>query len=226
MTLCSGDGVLSRARFTSVKREFENQWPSYLTAVSPVGHYHPNGWSADSHWLLATTLKTFDIVKIPVGESGEPQPVVTALMTGFEGAAISPNGRWIAYTSTSTKTTEVWVQSFPGPGTPTRISPNGGVDPEWSKNGRELYYIEDNKMMGVEVNAGATFNSNPPQPLFATDGYQATAGYLANRQAPAYDVAADGRFLMIRLEPAPAEAAQLMVIVNWPQMVASKMSIR
>jgi hypothetical protein len=47
-----------------------------------------------------------------------------------------------------------------------------------------------------------------------------------NRQAPTYDVAADGRFLMIRLEAAPAEAAQLMVIANWPQMVASKISIR
>jgi WD40 repeat protein len=188
--------------------------------VSPVGHYHPTGWSADRQWLLASTQTTFDIVKIPMVESGEPQPFVTALMTGVSGAAMSPNGRWLAYTSRSTGKTEVWVQSFPGPGTPTRVSPNGGVDPAWSRNGRELYYIEDNKMMSIAVNAGAAFNFKPPEPLFTTDGY------LATGQTPTYDVAADGRFLMIRLEPAPAEAAQLMVIVNWPQMVASKMSIR
>jgi Tol biopolymer transport system component len=193
--------------------------------VSPAGHYHPHGWSADGRWLVAVGLGASgrgatDIIKIPFGESGEPQPVVQTQATeGVNGATVSPDGRWLAYVSDITGQREVWVQPFPGPGTPTRVSPNGGLEPVWSRSGRELYYLEGNKMMAVAVDAGAAFNFKPPVLLFTTNGY------IQLRQPPSYDVAPDGRFLMIKPGVSSAAAAQLTVIVNWPQALASPVSI-
>jgi serine/threonine protein kinase/Tol biopolymer transport system component len=201
------------------------------TAVSPPGHYHPHGWSADVRWLVAVRLQSpdtyrtapsssprnrSDIVKIPFGENGELQPVVQTQATeGAFGTAVSPDGRWLAYVSDITGQSEVWVQPLPGPGPPVRVSANGGVEPVWSKSARELYYLEGDAIMSVAVEGGATFNFKPPAPLFKTNGY------LQTRQPPSYDVAPDGRFLMIKLNASTATTAPLEVIVNWPQALAS-----
>jgi Tol biopolymer transport system component len=186
--------------------------------VSPVEHYHPHGVTADGRNILAVAVDGggsggSDIVTIPLGGGeGKPQPqprplVQTPGREGFEGLTFSPDGRWFAYTSDATGRLEIWVQPYPGPGVPVRVSPGGGVEPVWARNGRELFYIEGRKVMSVAVNAGSTFDFKPATTLFE-------AVYMLNGQPPSYDVAADGRFLMIKQNGEPA-APTMVVVLNW-----------
>ena len=68
------------------------------------------------------------------------------------GAAISPDGRWLAYQSTTAGADEVWLKEYPD-GAPKRVSTNGGRFPVWSRDGRELYYLNADKMMAVAISA-------------------------------------------------------------------------
>jgi Tol biopolymer transport system component len=67
-----------------------------------------------------------------------------------EGAArFSPDGRWIAYVSDESGRPEIYVQPYPGPGGKWQISADGGIEPVWNANGRELFYRSGNRMMAV-----------------------------------------------------------------------------
>jgi serine/threonine-protein kinase len=123
---------------------------------------------------------------------------------------MSPDGEWLAYVSDETGRPEIWVRPYRRAGPAVRLSANGGVEPVWAKNGRELYYLEQNKMMSVAVSAGTPFNFKPATLLFESR-------YQHAGQPPSYDVAADGRFLMIK--PAPPELSSFNVLLNWSPTV-------
>jgi serine/threonine-protein kinase len=129
-----------------------------------------------------------------------------------EGAPrFSPDGRWIAYVSDESGRPEIYVQPYPRAGGKWQISTDGGVEPLWNPNGRELFYRNANKTMVVQIAAQPTFTAGRPTMLFQGD-------YLAS-SFPAtgvtYDVTPDGRrFLMIKDAPSP-EATQINVVVNW-----------
>ncbi len=139
------------------------------------------------------------------------QPVVeTPATEGGNGTTLSPDGRWLAYASDQTGQQEIWVRPYPGPGAAVRISPNGGVEPVWARSGRELYYLEGTRLMAVAVTAGDRFNFSPATLLFDND-------YLLSSLSPSYDVARDGRFLVlkpIRSDRAVAPS-RVVVIQNW-----------
>ena len=182
---------------------------------SPMGHYHPHGWSADGRELIAVLSSysptNWDILKIPLDDKENVQPVLrTVSIEGITGAALSPDGRWLAYTSNVTGTLEVYVQPYPGPGDPVRVSPNRGADPVWAKNGRELFYMEGRRMMAVvPVGAGPSFDFKGPTPLFMST-------YLHPQGSPlTYDVAADGRFLMLKRVDTATGPAPINVVLNW-----------
>ena len=102
--------------------------------VSPDGHYHPFGWSADGRDLIVA-LNTYsstgwDILKIPADRSTGPQPILrTSANEGSGGVSVSIDGRWLAYTSDVTGADEIYIQPYPGPGSPIRVSPNRASDP-------------------------------------------------------------------------------------------------
>jgi hypothetical protein len=103
------------------------------------------------------------------------------------------------------------VQPYPGPGGKWQISADGGMEPVWNPNGRELFYRSGRKMMAVEIATKPGFAAGKPRVLFEGD-------YLPTPLAfPNYDVSADGqRFLM--LKPSEQEAAaqtQIIVVLNW-----------
>ena len=81
--------------------------------------------------------------------------VANARNEGEGGAALSPDGRWLAYTFNGTGRNEIWVAPYPGLSAPVRVSANGGADPVWAKNGRELYYLEGQRVMSVAVQTAA-----------------------------------------------------------------------
>jgi serine/threonine-protein kinase len=139
------------------------------------------------------------------------------LQTQFkEGAPVfSPDGHWLAYTSNETGQFEVYVQPFPGPGAKWQISTEGGDQPVWARNGRELFYRQEDKMMAVEVTTRPTFSARTPALLFAGHYLHRSLHHSPLDPAP-YDVTPDGRrFLMIQSDPQEPSATQINVVLNW-----------
>jgi hypothetical protein len=89
----------------------------------------------------------------------------------------------------------------------------------WARNGRELFYLEGKKVMSVAVDAGSTFDFKPAKFLFEV-------AYLLNGQPPSYDVAADGRFLMIKPLGERAAASTILVVLNWLEELKQRVPSR
>ncbi len=183
--------------------------------VSPLGHYHPHGWSSDGRDLI-TVLNSYspsgwDIVTIPRQGSGAPAPFVRSPSDdGMFGAALSPDGKWLAYTLNVTGNHEIWVRPYAGSTPPVRVSANGGVDPQWARDGNELYFVENLKrLMIVAIRPGTTFDFSPPRLLF--EAPYPIASLFPNQS---YDVARDGRFVMIRPAP-PVSPMPITIVLNW-----------
>ena len=128
------------------------------------------------------------------------------------GASFSPDGHWLAYVSNESGRPEIYVQPYPGPGGKWQISTEGGTEPLWNRNGRELFYRSGNKMMAVQITTQPAFAPGKPTMLFEKE-------YAAS-QFPAtgiaYDVSPDGqRFLMVKEGDQAAAPTQINVVLNW-----------
>jgi eukaryotic-like serine/threonine-protein kinase len=191
--------------------------------ASPPGRYRPDGWAPDGSLLAATysmsdmsggTVTDVDIVKFTPNRAATPQPLVkTPAIEGGGGLALSPDGRWLAYTSNVTGRSEIWVQPFAGPGPPVRVSPNGGLEPRWAHGGEELYYVESSRMMAVGVSKGPAFDFGPPTVLFENRSWTTGIFY--------YDVGADGRFLIIPSGPFFFGTSPINVVINWRRLLTT-----
>ena len=182
--------------------------------VAPKGHFHPHSLTPDSREIVAVRLAEGgtrgSLVKIALQPQSEPQPITEG---GFS-AALSPDGRWLAYTAETTGAQEIWVRPYPGPGAPIRVSPAGGTEPVWARNGRELYYLQTQEklMMAVAVDTANGFNFKPAVRLFETS-------HVRSPQPPSYDVTTDGRFVVLKSETTGAEP--ITVIFNWTELLRS-----
>jgi Tol biopolymer transport system component len=145
-----------------------------------------------------------DIVTHRNGEQTVRDLVVTPDAETYP--ALSPDERWLAYVSNRTGRAEVWVIRYPD-GNPIPISNGGGIEPRWSRDGTELYFRQGDAMMAVAVGVGGDRPFGPVTKLFEQS-------YLTSTEPTAwtYDVAPDGRFLMI--EPtAPTQDAEAAIVV-------------
>ena len=175
--------------------------------IGPEGHYHPHGWAADGR-LVVSQVAGGRATLVRFGTQTDAQ--VETIAAGGGAASVSPDGRWVAYVADPTGRNEIWVRPLSGPGAAVRISPNGGNEPVWSKNGRELFYLEDTKVMAVAVDAGQEIDFKPPVVLF-----ELTTMARTSQQPPSYDVLPDGRFLMFTTADAPD--IPISVVINWAQ---------
>jgi hypothetical protein len=172
----------------------------------------PGSWSADGQWLVyyATNPATAgDVWALPASGDRKPRVIVGTPFLEFH-PRLSPDGRWLAYTSNEPGRVEVFVQPFPGPGGRSQISTDGGAEPVWSRDGRELFYLNGDKMMTVEITTAPAFRAGSPRLLFE-GRYMPSPNTVA-----AFDVAADGqRFLRVQpMHPDPP-ANQIHVVLNW-----------
>jgi Tol biopolymer transport system component len=178
----------------------------------------PVNWSHDGKYVVFSRPKTgnnqiYDTWVLDV--SGEKKATVF-VESPFDKlhARISPDGRWIAYATNDSGMYQIVVQSFPDPnGGKWQITAQGGVEPKWRRDGRELYYLGlDGKLMAVPIKADRTFEAGTPMPLFETP-------LPVNRNQPSrdrrFDVAPDGRFLIVVPSTASAPTA-ITAVVNWP----------
>jgi Tol biopolymer transport system component len=129
----------------------------------------PTTWSPDGRSIVFTgsSPKTGDDLWIlPLDGDRKPVPYLNSRFNENNGA-ISPDGRWLAYTSDETGRNEVYVQPFPTPGAKSQVSTDGGDGARWSRDGRQLFFATvDGKIMGSDIQAGAEFQASVPRILF------------------------------------------------------------
>ncbi len=122
-------------------------------------------------------------------------------------AALSPNGRWLAYTSDQSGRDEVYISSFPVPGAALRVSQAGGREPRWGSDGLELFYRSKAGMMVARVRVTLASRVERHDVLFDD------RPYVAIPNGAGYDVHPDGqRLLMVRRGP---ESREIVVVLNW-----------
>jgi serine/threonine protein kinase/Tol biopolymer transport system component len=129
--------------------------------------------------------------------------------------AISPDGKWIAYTSNRTGQYEIYISPYHGPGSEERISTQGGDQAVWSPDGRELFYREGDKMMVVSVETQPSLKLGVPELLFEKP-------YLFDSRNTQYDIHPDGnRFLMIKSEESTSN--KINIVINWFEVLKDNM---
>jgi serine/threonine-protein kinase len=157
--------------------------------------------SPDGQWMVLGT--TASAGGRPTGDILAARPGVDSvarrmLASGFDeqGAALSPDSRWLAYVSDEQGENEVFVRPFPDvSGGKWQVSSGGGSAPVWAHSGRELFYVSRGKMNVVAIHPGPPFSADPPRALFAIpDGVRAGSP-ARGTFAIAPD---DRRFLMVR----------------------------
>ena len=113
------------------------------------------------------------------------------------------------------------MQPYPGPGGKWQISTEGGTEPVWNSNGRELFYRSGNKMMAVDIATQSGFFAGKPRMLFE-GRYELAPFPISN-----YDVSPDGqRFLMLKpIEQAQAAPTQINVVLNWFEELKQKVPV-
>ncbi len=177
-----------------------------------------SSWSRDGRFLLyneGETITKDNVMVLPL--SGDRRPI--AYLTSAAGevySQFSPDGKWVAYVSNETGRYEVYVQSFPTSGGKWQISTNGGSQPRWREDGRELFFISADKiLMATPVQTGAIFRFGTPQPLFETkvDNYDAPNRYV---------VANNGQRFLINVPAEKETTSTVTVVVNWTSEIKKR----
>jgi eukaryotic-like serine/threonine-protein kinase len=173
----------------------------------------PGDWSRDGRFIIYTSLsqKTkLDLWVLPMTGEQKPAPFLQSTFNE-DHPRFSPDGHFVAYDSDESGKFEVYVQTYPASGGKWLISTNGGAQPRWRRDGKEIFYIApDRKLMSVDVKPGATtFEAGVPKVLFQTH----VLSYPNPRNF--YDVSADGQRFLIITPLEEATATPITVVANW-----------
>ncbi|MFI5371823.1 MAG: protein kinase [Candidatus Eisenbacteria bacterium] len=177
----------------------------------------PMDWTRDGKYLVYShtdSVTQLDVWARPLVGDGKPFPVV-ATAASEELPRVSPDGRWVVYQSNESGRYEIYVQSFPTASGKWQISNAGGTEPEWSADGRELFYLSaDGRVTSVAVQSGAQFGAGTPQPLFPIR--VPDTGWYHFRPAP------DGkRFLVVTIDDQRSRAPET-VVLHWDAEIGKK----
>jgi serine/threonine-protein kinase len=146
-----------------------------------------------------------DIWLAPLGTGDSARPF---LATEFNerGIAPSPDGLWLAYVSDESGQDEVYVRPMPGPGGKRQVSIDGGQEPAWSRDGRELYYRSGTHFMAADIRTSPAFSVGSRRELFEDS-------YARNPDHTNYDIhPVTGQFLVVEGSNDPTD---LVVVLNW-----------
>jgi Tol biopolymer transport system component len=176
-------------------------------------------WSPDGKYLvfnLTAPNANADLYVLPLFGERKAIPFLTSPFTEDMGR-ISPNGRWIAYRSNESGTSEVYVQTFTlgdsAPRRKWRISTDGGMEPQWRRDGKELFYLRGSTLMSVDIKSdGREFEAGLPNPLFD----KMLPGIARNR----YVVSRDGQRFLIITPPEDQTNSNIHVVVGWQAKLA------
>jgi Tol biopolymer transport system component len=173
----------------------------------------PRDWSSDGKFILfeRSDPKTgSDLWVLPLFGDRKPIPFLQTEFQELDGR-FSPNDRWIAYDSNESGKREVYVQPFPASAGKWQISTNGGSDPIWRPDGKELFYLAtDGKIMAEPVKSDATFEAGVPKALFQTMFVGFVRGGFEH-----YRVTADGQRFLVNMPSAGGTPPPITVVLNW-----------
>ena len=171
----------------------------------------PTDWSRDGAiiYQVLTAQSGYDLWMLPTAGTGEPIPLLQSPANEIQGH-LSPDGRWLAYASDESGRWEVYLQAFPGGGAKRSVSTTGGAEPQWRTDGRELFYLaEDRSLMVVSITPGQALQVGTPTPLFRTVTLGEATTYRNH-----YVVTDDGqRFLIDVLHDAALDP--ITVLLDW-----------
>ncbi|HEV8148953.1 MAG TPA: protein kinase [Gemmatimonadales bacterium] len=181
-------------------------------------------WSPDGKWLLYRTSSqeagSGDILGVRTGSDSSPVPLV-ATRFAETSPALSPDGRWLSYTSTESGQNEVYVRPFPNVGDGRwQVSVGGGREPMWAHSGRELFYkTSDDQMTVATVVTGAGFEVRDRKALFST------ADYDNDFEHARYNVSPDDQRLLMSRKTTSAES-DLVLVLNWFEELKARMGVK
>ena len=171
--------------------------------------------SPDGHWLMYREYNSGtrgDLKYVALDGDRTPRAYIATADDETHGV-FSPDGRWVAYVSDDTGRKEVYVAAFPDPARRFRVSSAGGMQPRWSRDGKELFYIQADQLMASSVAAkGDDLVFSQPQPLFKL--------FFYTRMNPGFDLIApyavtpDGKFLAF-VRSTKEVSPPLVVVQNW-----------
>ena len=172
-------------------------------------------WSTDGRFILYQELNpqtSVDLWVLPMEGERKPWPWLNT-PANETAARFSPDGKWIAYQSNESGHNEIYLQAFvpgaPASGGKRQLSTNGGINPSWRRDGRELYYVaDDGKLMVVEITPGAGLKAGSPKELFAPSGYRVNADV-------GYTLTGDGQRFLFVTSAEDASVPPFTVVLNW-----------
>jgi serine/threonine protein kinase/Tol biopolymer transport system component len=182
------------------------------------GQQNPASWVASPNGLAVLQQGSPARVWIVPIHNGEAKPTLfLESRFGLGYPEFSPDGRLMAYVSNESGSGEVYVQPHPGPGEKVRISTNGGTEPLWSPNGRELFYrssaADRQQFFTAAVTSVSPFRVDTPRLLFETKAFE----YDSTGPIRSWEVSPDGqRFLLLRFAPSTDKpVTSFHVVLNW-----------
>ena len=195
-----------------------------------------SSWSGNGKSLLATVTNpsrgSLDIGLLHLGGDRKWDLLLQEKYNEVQ-PQVSPDGRWIAYTSDESGQLEVYIRSFPevDSGGRRQVSRNGGESPIWSRDGRELFYRNGDAVMAVQVMTGLNFGLSTPTELFR-GAYTTFSTTLDQFEPNPWDISSDGkRFLMIKKASRDQSAAdaprpRINIVLNWTEELKQRVPVK
>jgi serine/threonine-protein kinase len=229
--LPDGSGIYfgsSRLGITSIFRKVGVADDQVVDSGPRVYAEYPHDFSPDGRDLAYVespqaggSAKGYTIGTMTVDDRAKKTPFLATPFNNVQ-PRFAPNGRFIAYASDESGRFDIYVRPFPTGSSQTKVSLAGGMQPEWRRDGKELFYVsDDGKMMGVPVAIDGEFRAGAPHALFDVETPEAAAPYPTH-----YAVTADGGRFLVNTVVDQSDRPVLTVMLNWQNALTSRVSTR
>ncbi len=203
---------ISEVTHLEVKKATGLEPPRMIASIPARDDMMPNSWSPDDRQILCVSQPAAggsSLVLVDVSD-GKMRPFLGTRASETNGQ-ISFDGKWVAYASDESGDWEIYVTTFPNPVGKWQVSRGGGIEPRWSGDGREIFYIDPKGMLtAVSVSSDGTFSTGPPSPLFPVRG----RAPISSTDLFTYDVSRDGKRFLVNRYVKPDHSQPLTVVLS------------